>query len=60
MIAQLLKEKEDEVKHKKLCVTELNTNQLQTERKEREKEDLIDKIEDWAIVGVLVTRIYFP
>merc|ERR1712048_1070456 len=46
MVAQLLKEKEDEIKHKDFCVGELNTNQLQTERKEREKEDFIAKIED--------------
>merc|ERR1712203_1342051 len=46
MIAQLLKEKEDEIKHKDFCVEELNTNQLQTEKKEREKQDLIAKIDD--------------
>merc|ERR1719492_363829 len=46
MVAQLLKEKEDEIKHKDFCVDELNTNQLQTEKKEREKQDLIAKIED--------------
>merc|ERR1712050_796035 len=46
MIAQLLKEKEDEIKHKDFCVDEFNTNQLQTEKKEREKQDLIAKIED--------------
>eukprot|EP00421_Protoceratium_reticulatum_P019574 CAMPEP_0168384854 /NCGR_PEP_ID=MMETSP0228-20121227/14625_1 /TAXON_ID=133427 /ORGANISM="Protoceratium reticulatum, Strain CCCM 535 (=CCMP 1889)" /LENGTH=678 /DNA_ID=CAMNT_0008398033 /DNA_START=35 /DNA_END=2068 /DNA_ORIENTATION=+ len=46
MIAQLLKEKDDEVKHKAFCVEELNQNQLQTERKEREKQDLVAKIED--------------
>jgi chromosome segregation ATPase len=46
MVAQLLKEKEDEIKHKDFCVDEFNTNQLQTERKEREKEDLIAKIDD--------------
>merc|ERR1712216_931195 len=46
MIAQLLKEKEDEIKHKDFCVDELNKNQLQTERKEREKQDLLAKIED--------------
>lgn len=33
------------IKHKDFCVDELNTNQLQTERKEREKEDFIAKIE---------------
>merc|ERR1712226_1839511 len=46
MVAQLLKEKEDEIKHKDFCVEEFNTNQLQTEKKEREKSDLIAKIED--------------
>merc|ERR1719331_2006921 len=46
MVAQLLKEKEDEIKHKDFCVDEFNKNQLQTEKKEREKKDLIAKIED--------------
>merc|ERR1712061_217331 len=46
MIAQLLKEKEDEIKHKDFCVDEFNTNQLQTEKKEREKKDLIALIAD--------------
>merc|ERR1712242_215602 len=44
MIAQLLKEKEDEIKHKDFCVDEFNSNQLQTEKKDREKQDLIAKI----------------
>merc|ERR1712106_1169655 len=46
MAAQLLKEKEDEIKHKDFCVDEFNTNELQTEKKERSKEDLTAKIED--------------
>merc|ERR1712039_867238 len=46
MIAQLLAEKGDEIKHKDFCVDELNTNQLQTEKTERTKEDLIAKIEE--------------
>merc|ERR1719503_225739 len=46
MITQLVKEKEDEIKHKDFCVEEFNSNQLQTEKKEREKEDLLAKIED--------------
>merc|ERR1712151_27793 len=46
MIAHLLAEKADEIKHKDFCVDELNTNQLQTEKTERTKEDLIAKIED--------------
>merc|ERR1712039_197180 len=46
MIAQLLQEKQDEIKHKDFCVDEFNSNQLETEKKEREKQDLIAKIED--------------
>merc|ERR1712048_959563 len=46
MVAQLLKEKEDEIKHKDFCVDEFNANQLQTEKKDREKEDLLALIED--------------
>jgi len=46
MITQLGKEKADEIKHKDFCTDEFNTNQLQTEKKEREKADLIAKIEE--------------
>merc|ERR1712194_983048 len=46
MVSQLLKEKEDEIKYKDFCVDEFNTNELQTEKKERAKEDLAAKIED--------------
>jgi len=46
MVSQLLKEKEDEIKHKDFCVEEFNSNQLQTEKKERHKEDLLAKVED--------------
>jgi len=46
MIVQLLQEKEDEIKHKDFCVEEFNKNQLQTEKKERQKSDVIAKIED--------------
>merc|ERR1712176_775638 len=46
MVAQLLKEKADEIKHKDFCVEEFNTNTLQTEKKDREKQDLIALIED--------------
>merc|ERR1711896_124285 len=44
MVAQLLKEKEDEIKHKDFCVEEFNSNELPTEKKEREKQDLEGKI----------------
>jgi len=46
MVVQLMKEKADEITHKDFCVDEFNTNQLHTEKKEREKADLIAKIED--------------
>merc|ERR1712078_829731 len=46
MVAQLLKEKEGEIKHKDFCVEEFNTNELQTEKKERAKADLTAKIDD--------------
>merc|ERR1719247_870428 len=42
MITQLTAEN----KHKDFCVEEFNTNQLQTERKDREKNDLLALIED--------------
>merc|ERR1712066_71166 len=44
MVEHLLQEKADEIKHKDFCVDEFNTNQLQTEKKEREKKDLLAKI----------------
>jgi len=56
MIAQLLVEKADEIKHKDFCVDEFNKNQLQTEKKEREKEDLIAKIEDLEATISTLTR----
>merc|ERR1719386_515270 len=49
MIAQLMKEKEDEIKHKDFCVDEFNSNQLTTEKKTREKTDLEAKIEDLTL-----------
>merc|ERR1719343_1646858 len=48
LIAELLKQKEDEIKHKDFCVDELNENQLETEKKERDKSDtelLISELE---------------
>merc|ERR1711920_842211 len=56
MIAQLLKEKEDEIKHQDFCVDEFNTNQLQTEKKEREKQDLLAKIEDLELTIKTLTE----
>merc|ERR1712048_546179 len=60
MIAHLLTEKGDEIKHKDFCVDELNTNQLQTEKKERTKEDLIAKIEDLEMKIDQLTKAIDP
>merc|ERR1719218_546319 len=46
MVDKLIKEKEDEIKHKDFCVEELNNNERDTEMKERDKADLEAKIED--------------
>merc|ERR1719359_224703 len=56
MITQLNKEKEDEIKHKDFCTDELNQNQLQTEKKEREKIDLEAKIEDLELTIKTLTE----
>jgi hypothetical protein len=46
LVAQLLKNKAAEIKLRDFCIDEFNSNQLQTEKKEDEKKDLIAKIED--------------
>merc|ERR1719473_1401957 len=46
MVAELLKQKEDEIKHKDWCVDEMNTNERTTEMKNRDKDDLNAKIAD--------------
>merc|ERR1719428_748439 len=56
MVAALLKEKADEIKHKDFCVDEFNKNQLETEKKEREKEDLIAKIDDLTMTIDKLTK----
>merc|ERR1719329_965859 len=46
MVSALQTEKADEIKHKDFCVEEFNTNQLATEKKTREKDELDTKIAD--------------
>merc|ERR1719326_920934 len=53
MVAQLLQEKADEIKLKDFCVDEFNKNQLETER---EKEDLIAKIDDLTMTIDKLTK----
>jgi DNA repair exonuclease SbcCD ATPase subunit len=56
MVAELQKQQADEQKHKDFCVDEFNTNQLQTEKKEREKQDLIATIEDLTMTIDQLTK----
>merc|ERR1719456_600626 len=56
MIAQLLKQQEDEIKHKDFCVDDFNKNQLQTEKKEREKTDLEALIDDLKMTIAKLTK----
>jgi len=45
MVAALLEEKAAEIKHKDFCVKELDENQMETEKKEREKQELVALID---------------
>merc|ERR1719281_1485486 len=49
MVAQLLKEKEDEIKHRDYCIDNLNQNEKSTETSERDKSDVVMKIEDLSM-----------
>merc|ERR1719389_1246947 len=49
MVDKLVKEKEDEIKHKDFCIEEINNNERDTEMKERDKADAQAKIEDLAM-----------
>merc|ERR1719161_3056035 len=46
MVAQLTKEKEDEIKHRDYCISGLNENEKSTETSERDKSDVTMRIED--------------
>jgi len=46
MVAELMKQKEDEIKHRDWCIDEMNTNERTTEMKTRDRDDLTAKIED--------------
>jgi len=53
MVEQLLKEKDDEAKHRDWCITELNTNEKETTRAQRNKEQAEVKIAD--LTGSIVS-----
>merc|ERR1719252_155926 len=46
MVAQLLKDKEDEIKHRDYCIDGLNENEKEAAKNEHEKKNVIQKIED--------------
>jgi len=56
MTAQLIKEKEDEIKHKDYCVANFNENERTTELKEREKKDKLALIEDLTMTIDTLTK----
>merc|ERR1719482_1242730 len=56
MIAELTKQQADEIKHKDFCVDDFNTNQLQTEKKYREKTDLEALIDDLKMTIAKLTK----
>merc|ERR1719156_35913 len=58
MVDRLLKEKDDEIKHKDFCIEQLNKNTRETEVKTQEKDDTTAKINDLkAAVDALVKDI---
>merc|ERR1719375_2595988 len=56
MVAELLKEKADEIKHKDFCVEEFNTNKHENVAKEQEKKELVAKIEDLTLTIKTLTE----
>jgi len=56
MITQLMKEKEDEIKHKDYCIENLNENEKKTERKDLEKKDVLETIEDLTMTIDTLTK----
>jgi len=56
MIAQLTQEKADEIKQKDFCVEGFNENERNTEKKEREKKDLIALIDDLTMTIDTLTQ----
>jgi len=56
MIAELMEEKKAEIKHRDFCIANLNTNEANTERKDREKADLLALIEDLTMTIDTLTK----
>merc|ERR1719240_1034547 len=56
MIAELMKEKKAEIKHRDYCIENLNTNEANTERKDREKKDVLALIDDLTMQIETLTK----
>merc|ERR1719214_280695 len=56
MIAELMEEKKAEIKHRDYCIKELNNNERDTERKDREKKDLLALIDDLTMTIDTLTK----
>jgi len=57
MVTNLVKEKEDEIKHKDFCVEEINNNERDIESKERDKSDVQAKINDYTMTIDELTKV---
>merc|ERR1719305_626865 len=56
MIAELMKQKKDEIKHRDYCIENLNSNEANTERKDREKKDVLSLIDDLTATIETLTK----
>jgi hypothetical protein len=56
MIAELMKEKKDEIAHRDYCIENLNNNERNTERKDREKKDVLALIDDLTVTIETLTK----
>merc|ERR1719235_937793 len=56
MIAELMEEKKAEIKHRDYCIENLNTNEANTERKDREKKDVLALIDDLTMQIETLTK----
>lgn len=56
MVAQLLLQKDDDIKRKDYCVEQFGKNRLETEKKEREKHDFTAKVADLKMTINALTK----
>merc|ERR1719324_403152 len=56
MVDKLVQAKEDEIKKKDFCIAEINTNEADTEQKQRDKGDLEAKIDDLTTTVATLTK----